>query len=55
MRTGRVGKGETEKWKRVCGKGSVFLCRGYEGERRHVCRSDDGERELVGLKVVIAR
>ena len=33
----------------------VFLCKGYEGERRPVCRIDEGERELMGLKAVIAR
>ena len=48
-------EGETERWKRMCGKEIVFLSRGYEGETNHVCRSDEGERELVVLKVVIAR
>ena len=33
----------------MCGKGSVFLCRGYEGERELVGKSDEGERELESL------
>ena len=39
----------------MCGKGSVFLCRGYKGKRRFVCRSYEGGRELVGLMAVISK
>ena len=39
----------------MVGEDTIVLCRGYEGERRLVCRGDENKRELGSLKAVKAR